>query len=201
MQNTSKTDAIEQALRAVKSTPRTGWMLRGVPAAVAETIAAHMAESTVLALLIGERLAEKGVQVDVYHAASIAAVHDIAEGFIGDLVKRATDAIGKDVKETLEIDTLRQEIGESIISRLAEEYVRQETIEARVAKAAETMSTLLQALRYLRQGYDVAEILCGMLNIIMKTEPPPLAAALQELFRTQIDYSKKICKLEKANKE
>ena len=194
MQGATKVGAVEQALRAVKSTPRTGWMLRGVPAAVAETIAAHMAESAILALLIGEKLAEKGVQVDVYHAASIAAVHDIAEGFIGDLVKRATDAIGKDVKESIEVDVLHQEIGDSIISRLAEEYVRQETIEAHVAKAAETMSTLLQALRYLRQGYDVEEILCGMLNTITKTEPPALREVIEELFHVQISYSKKICK-------
>jgi len=89
---------LDKILLAIKNTPRTGWMLRGVPAAIAETIAEHLAESSILAIHISEKLASCGINVDVYKAAAIAAVHDIAEGVIGDIVKRAVELIGKEAK-------------------------------------------------------------------------------------------------------
>jgi putative hydrolase of HD superfamily len=192
-----KMDGLVTGLNAVKNTPRTGWMLRGVPAAIAETIAAHMAESAIIALALADHILSQGIQVDAYHAASIAAVHDLSEAYVGDIVKRAVELIGKEAKERAEIAAAEEELGkDSILTRLIREYIQQETLEARVAKAAETLSTLLQGLRYLRAGYDVAEIVCGMLRVLERIEEPALQNAIQALFGGEIAEARRTCKKE-----
>ena len=150
-------------LTGLKSTPRSGWMLRGVPAAIAESIAEHLSESAILALVLSDRIRERGVAVDAYLAAAIAVVHDAAEAFVGDVVKRMADMIGKDVKERAELLSLQEEgLGGSSLYRLVSLYVKQDSVEARVAKVAETLSTLIQAVRYYETGYRwVSEIACS----------------------------------------
>ncbi len=180
-----------EALEAVKATPRTGWMLRGVQHAVAEPIAAHMAESAVLALLLAEKLQEGGIDVNPYKAASIAAVHDLAEGYIGDIVKRAAELMGSHLKERIELEEAHRKLGDTIVYRLVEEYVRQETVESKVAKLAEQLSTLIQSLRYLRQGYRVREILCGMLKSI---EHSPYAHIIDSLFPVTMHEARSLCR-------
>jgi len=181
-----------QALMAVKNTPRTGWLLRGVPAAIAETIAAHGAEASVLALVIAEELG-----ADPYRAAAIASVHDLGEAFIGDLVKRATDAIGKKLKEDIELRVAAEEFGEnSIVFSLIREYIEQATPEARVAKLAEQLSTLLQALRYHRQGWrEVDEIMCSMLNSLSKAQDEELDALYRVAGRA-LNEARQLCSQE-----
>lgn len=161
---------LEKMLAALKSTPRTGWMLRGVHAAIAESIAEHMAESTVLALVIAEKLRENGIEIDVLRAATITAVHDLSESVIGDIVKLTVDAIGKERKEQLELNVAKNTLGDdNILYALIKEYIEQTTPEAHVAKLAETLSTLLQSLRYITQGYrGVSEIACSSARAIKK---------------------------------
>ncbi len=178
-----------QALMAVKNTPRTGWLLRGVPAAIAETIAAHSAEAAVLALAIAGELG-----ADPYRSAAIAAVHDLGEAFIGDLVKRATDEIGKKLKEDIELRVAAKEFGEdSIVFSLIREYIEQSSREARVAKLAEQLSTLLQALRYHRQGWrEVDEILCSMLSSLSNASEDE-RRALQRVAGEALREAEQIC--------
>ncbi len=158
---------MDKILAALKSTPRTGWMLRGVHAAIAESIAEHMEEATILALYLGEKLGSCGARLDVLRAAGIAAVHDAAEAIVGDIVKFTADAMGKKLKEEIELKALRSIFTDTIIARLAEEYMSSNSQEALLAKLSEQLATLLQALRYIEQGYrDVCEIAISMSNSI-----------------------------------
>lgn len=171
--------SIIPGLAALKSTPRTGWTLRGVPASVAESIAAHMHESSVLALILATIIKkEYGVSIDVYKSASIALLHDYAEAYVGDIVRRASRYIGEKTKEEIELKVVREELGENNIAySLLEEYVRQETVEARVAKVAETLSTLIQGLRYYSMGYHaVKEIICSMYSKLLDMSRNDIAA-------------------------
>ncbi|BES82046.1 HD family hydrolase [Pyrodictium abyssi] len=188
---------LDRMLTALKSTPRTGWMLRGVHAALAESIAEHMAESAVLALLIAEFLRKKGVNVNVFRAAAISAVHDLSEAVIGDIVKMTADAIGKERKEHLELTVARDMVGEdSIVYDLIYEYIEQKTIESQVAKLAETLSTLLQSLRYISQGYrDVAEIACSSAHSIDRMlQDSKDIAELKEILDEFVRAGKEACK-------
>ena len=190
----SSLSRLERLVEALKSTPRTGWMLRGVPAAIAESIAEHMNEASLIALVLGDELRKKGVNIDIYYAAAIATAHDVSEAIIGDLVKLVTDLIGKEVKESIELHALRSYVGDTILVNLVRDYVEQEKIEAKLAKLSEQLATLLQGLRYYRQGYDVSEIICSMSESIEKmTRSEPFSLIREEL-ELIINKSREICK-------
>jgi len=204
----SRGDALLAALLAVKNTPRTGWMLRGVPAAIAETIAAHMAESAILALVIADGLRMRGIDISPEESAAIALVHDVSEGFLGDIVKRAVDEIGREAKERAELRVASQEFGEdSILYNLLKHYVEQDSAEALVAKVAEQLSTMLQALRYRQDGYPVEEILCNIYGAVKRTVQADealrvaLENVLEDLFGKAFRETDKACKTYKKDRE
>jgi putative hydrolase of HD superfamily len=191
-------NALVTALMAVKSTPRTGWMLRVVPPAIAETIAGHMAESALIALVLSERMSSIcDVKLSPERAASIALIHDIAEAFVGDIVKRAADYIGKDLKESMELHVARDELGEfSLLIELLNDYIAQESVEARIAKAAEQFSTLLQGLRYLDNGYPVEEIVCAMYRTLSRQldeNTKCIYKALRDVFNDVLVKAEHLC--------
>lgn|GEM_PF-207413 len=191
-------NALATALMAVKSTPRTGWMLRGVPPAIAETIAGHMAESALIALVLAEKVSTLcDVKLSPERAASIALVHDIAEAFVGDIVKRAVDYIGKDIKERMEMHVAKDELGEfSLLLELLSDYIAQESVEARIAKSAEQFSTLLQGLRYLDNGYPVEEIVCAMYKALSRKGDETTMCiynALRDIFKDVLVKAERLC--------
>jgi len=192
--------ALLTALHAAKNTVRTGWMLRGVPPALAETIAAHLAESAIIALVVADSMRRQcGAAVSPERAAIVALVHDLSEGFIGDIVKRAVNLIGKDRKEQAELHVAREEFGEdSIIYNLLREYVEQGSEEARVAKYSERLSTLIQGLRYARNGYPVEEIVCSMYNALSASSDDGydcLKITINTLFEDVIKEAGELCAL------
>ncbi len=190
----SSLSKLERLVEALKSTPRTGWMLRGVPAAIAESIAEHMNEASLIALILGDELRKKGVSIDIYYAAAIATAHDVSEAIIGDLVKLVTDLIGKEVKESIELQALRSYVGDTILANLVRDYIEQEKIEAKLAKLSEQLATLLQGLRYHRQGYDVSEIICSMNESIEKMAQSEPFSLIREELELIINKSREICK-------
>jgi len=179
---------------ALKATPRTGWMLRGVPASIAETISEHMNEATLLALYLGEKLRENGIDIDVYRAAAMASSHDVSEALIGDLVKLVTELIGKETKEYIEVKALQDYIGDTIITSLVREYTEQKSTEAVLAKLSEQLATLMQGLRYLRQGYSVEEIVCSMHRSVSETISREPFKVLEKELKDILDTAKELCK-------
>jgi len=159
------------AINALKITPRAGWMLRGIPAVIAETISGHSFGAAVLAYVISEEVKEKfNINIDPFKAATMALLHDFAEAYVGDIVKRAMVEIGRETKEFIELKVLVEEYGrESYIYKVLEEYVKQETIESQVARLAEYLSTLIQSCRYVSINYyDVCEIFLSTYRQLQK---------------------------------
>lgn len=145
-------------LRALKSIPRTGWVQRGVPPAVAEVIASHSYEASVICLEIGHRLSRIGVIAgdDVSRAALIALIHDVGEGVMGDLNRYTSRELGR-VKQEIEMRAV-DHIGSEIISELYREYIDRNTRASKLAHMCDKLSTYIQARRYRRSGYGVDEI-------------------------------------------
>lgn len=144
----------DTVLRALQSLARTGWMLRGVPAGEAETVAAHLFKSSVIALDLGYRLRDKGYQVDPIEAAIIALLHDMGESVIGDIPKTAGIGEAKKKAEHRAVENLpfHKSLRDFIIE------FDEESEEALLARLAESLATLLQALDYEKRGYNVGEI-------------------------------------------
>ena len=149
---------ILEVLGALKNIPRTGWVQRGVPQAIAETVASHVYEASVLCLEIGSDLVERGVidGEEVYKAVMITLVHDISEGVVGDLNKFVSKELGE-LKEKIEEKAVVS-IGSKAILPLYREYREGLTMPSILAHICDKLSTYIQAKRYIALGFDVKEI-------------------------------------------
>ncbi|EZQ10806.1 phosphohydrolase [Candidatus Acidianus copahuensis] len=143
---------IEKMLIALKNLVRTGWMQKGIPGSEGETVAEHCFESAVLAYVIGLKLKEKGIQVNPERASTIALFHDAGESLLGDFPKWASERIDK---YSAELDAFKSlGIGEDLFI----EYKKTITLEGKIARLSDRLSTYLQTKRYSKKGYDVSEI-------------------------------------------
>ena len=132
----------------LKQIPRAGWLLLRItnPESVAEHSARVGLVGIVLAALEG---------ANVGHTAAMCLLHDAHETRIGDV-----PSVGRAYVRTAEPEavTAHQTAGmpddaAKAIQDLVAEYEAAETLEARVAKDADKIETLLQAAEYEAQGH------------------------------------------------
>ncbi|HYH12619.1 MAG TPA: HD domain-containing protein [Thermomicrobiales bacterium] len=164
-------------LLALKSTPRTGWLDRGMPPGETESIADHI----LMATLIGWLAADASLDRD--RVLKLALVHDLAEAITGDPppyardhvppasetealreffarrhVRSTEDKAAKDHAEGEAMERLRAlmpaQIGEEIVE-LWHEYEEGATPEARFAKDVDRFEAFLQARDYARRYPDL----------------------------------------------
>ncbi|MGC9210214.1 MAG: HD domain-containing protein [Acidilobus sp.] len=141
---------LEEIINSSRSLARTGWMLRGVPASIAESVSSHSFAAALIALELAQRLG-----LDPYRSAAIALVHDIAESRIGDIAKVANIDEAKRSAEATALDSLEVS---AVIKGLVREYYDGNSDEALLARAADLAATLLVSRYYRRLGFDVSEI-------------------------------------------
>ena len=142
-----------EVINALNNLARTGWMLRGIPPAHAETVAQHTFTTALLTLYLAEKLAG----VDTYKAVTMALIHDLPEASTGDIishVKRQHPSI----EEELERKFINK-LGLEKARELYMEYIKQETLEAKLVKIADQLATYIQALEYKKRGYRVDDII------------------------------------------
>lgn len=133
----------------LKHTTRTGWLLLGIP--LPETVAEHSFRAGIVGMMLA---ALEGA--DVAHTGALCLLHDSHETRIGDVpsVGRAyittppPEAISRDQTSAIP-DVIAKPFQE-----LKAEFEAGETLEARVAKDADKIETLLQAAEYAAQGHD-----------------------------------------------
>ncbi|MCE4601899.1 MAG: HD family hydrolase [Desulfurococcales archaeon] len=173
-------ERIGEVVEALSSLARTGWMLRGVPSQLAETVAEHLFTSALLALEIGFRAKDRGLNLDPYRAAVIALVHDVAESVIGDIPKTA--GIDKSEAERRALASLPLH-GE--VLRLFEEFEEASTLEALVARIAELGATVVRARRYRELGYtrveEIEESSIGAMERLLEGAPGPIRMAVEDV--------------------
>ncbi|MBB5252888.1 HD domain-containing protein [Sulfurisphaera ohwakuensis] len=145
--------SLERVITGCKNLVRTGWMQRGVPPSIGETVSQHSWEAAVLAYYLASKLKEKGVKINPERASVIALFHDVAESLLGDLPKWASERIEE--KEEIELEAIK-ELGLDV--ELFIEYKEMKSLEGKIAKLCDRLSTYMQAKRYAKLGYDVSEI-------------------------------------------
>ncbi|BDC18108.1 HD family hydrolase [Acidianus sp. HS-5] len=143
---------LERMINASKNLVRTGWMQKGIPPAIGETVAAHSFEAAIIAYYLARKLSDKGISINPDHAAVIALFHDAGESVLGDLPKWTTERINKRDAEKDAFDEFG--FGKDLFI----EFKEQKTIESKIAKISDRLSTYLQSERYMKQGYEVKEI-------------------------------------------
>ena len=164
-----------KALGSLKNQTRLGWLIEGIPKSIAEDVAQHSFEATIYALIIGYELEKKGENIKKDKLLSMTLLHDLAEAFVGDVVKYLKDRIGG-LKEQIEFEAIREQIKIDYIVNIYKEYIEGDSIEAKIARLADLLATYVQAKRYYNQGYKHVErilinIYNSIINIIRKDLP------------------------------
>ncbi|MCX8195790.1 MAG: HD family hydrolase [Acidilobaceae archaeon] len=152
---------LEEVLRALSSLARTGWMLRGVPHALAESVAEHLFASALIAYELALLARGAGVPVEPERAMAIALVHDLAEAVVGDISKRAGLEEEKERVERAAYESL--ELSERV-KELYKEYVKANSLEGAIAKIGDNLATYFVARRYIKLGYEVEDIAEGSIQ-------------------------------------
>lgn len=151
----NRTIAFLSELIRLKSLPRTGWLLRGVREV--ESVADHSFGVAWVALLLADRAAAHGWNVNIEKVLRIALLHDLTEARTGDLphtIKRHFEADTlKKADESIALEMLGA-LGEEGNQYLAHwrEYEERTSLEARIVKAADKIDLLLQAREYEKGG-------------------------------------------------
>ena len=140
---------------SLKNLVRTGWMLRGVPPSIGETVASHTFEVVFLSMLVADRLRSAGAEVDVGKVLKMALLHDVPEAVEGDIVKWSKDRIGG-AASSLDAEAMAA-VGLREYAHLVEEVEALGSIEAEIVKLSDNLATMLQAMRYLRAGFPAVK--------------------------------------------
>lgn len=154
----------------LKTTPRTGWVRRGVPKY--ESVADHSWRVAVLSLLLGGN----DDTIDVGKCMQLAIVHDLAECIVGDIApgdnistndkqrmehEAMTEIVQKLNKATCQNDESNSPAAQHLLE-LFHEYEDRKTKEAIAVKDLDLLDMIIQAREYDEQfGIDLGEFFDG----------------------------------------
>jgi 5'-deoxynucleotidase len=169
-----------QQVQRLKRVPRQGWLDRGVPPLLTESVADHSLGVAILAWLAALDAKAAGAQLDPARVLALALVHDLPEAEIGDWTPyTAADVAVHDSTSTREaflnerqarsperstakraaeqaaIDRLTLELGSvagSTLADLWQELVDGQSPEAQFVKQVDRLETFLQSRAYLAEN-------------------------------------------------
>jgi putative hydrolase of HD superfamily len=141
----------------LKRLPRTGWLLRGVPAA--ESIADHSFGTAFVALALADVLNASGTlpaPLDTGKALAIAVLHDLPEARLTDLPGPTKHLIPREVKSQAEIKALAALTAAlpsaTRFQALWRDFEDEASPEGRLVKDADRLEMMIQCLRYELSG-------------------------------------------------
>lgn len=130
----------------LKATPRTGWTLAGI--SKPESVADHSFRTAVIGVILA---CSEGA--DPARTAMLCLFHDTTETRLGDIPSVGKKYLRESSDEVVADQTkgLPLEIAE-MISRLVEDYHAQSDREAQLAKDADKLECMAQAIEYVEEG-------------------------------------------------
>lgn len=134
----------------LKRTPRTGWVMRGVPNA--ENVATH-SFGVVYAILILAPLVEPNINLE--RALAMATLHDLPEALTTDIPTPAWRFLSSNIKTDSERMAMQEMLGGTAVETQFmawwEELHANKTAEALLVHDADKIDMFLQALMYEQQ--------------------------------------------------
>jgi putative hydrolases of HD superfamily len=144
-------------LMRLKRLYRQGWLKRGLPEGLCESVAEHSFGTALLALLLAGRSGDCGGfgALDSGRAALLALVHEMGETYAGDITP--VDGVSREEKEALERDAIRR-VFEGHPDRewflsLWEEFEEGATAEAAFVRQLDRLEMGLQAALQEAEGF------------------------------------------------
>jgi putative hydrolase of HD superfamily len=145
-------------LMRLKRLYRQGWLKRGLPEGLCESVAEHSFGTALLALLLAGKAGEGGEfgKLDSSRAALLALVHEMGESYAGDITP--VDGVSREEKEALERNAILRALEghpdrEWFLS-LWEEFEAGETPEAAFVRQLDRLEMGLQAALQEAEGFS-----------------------------------------------
>ena len=144
-------------LMRLKRLYRQGWLKRGLPEELCESVAEHSFGTALLALLIAGEAGRGGEfgELDSGRAALLALVHEMGESYAGDITP--VDGVSRERKEKLERDAIMKALDghpdRDWLLSLWEEFEGGKTPEARFVRQLDRLEMGLQAALQEAEGF------------------------------------------------
>ncbi|MEL9909275.1 MAG: HD domain-containing protein [Desulfurococcus sp.] len=172
--------------------PRTGWLLRGVPPVIAESVAEHIFLTSIIAMDIAEKLWSRNIRLDKARTLSMSIIHDVPEAVTGDII-RLVKANAEEHFSIIESQAIK-ELGIQEYESLYNELSSGETLESIVVKIADDIATILEGKRLMGMGYhQVEEIIVNveahLRGLINAKTPMEVRGILWEIVREYLEAS------------
>lgn len=133
-----------------------------------ESTAEHSWSATMIVVVLMNDLKKEFVEIDELKTIKLTLIHDLVEIYAGDVF--AFDVTARKEKEKLEVEALKQLIGIAPdfgkqLHDLWYEFEIKESIEAKIAKAADAICPLFQRLQ-VKQSYIPIDITIRQLEAV-----------------------------------
>jgi putative hydrolase of HD superfamily len=139
-------------INQLKQLYRQGWLQRGIPKDLCESVAEHSFAMALLALLLADTFSP---ELDRQQVLLLALIHDLGEVYAGDFTPQ--DRPATQVKQALEAKAIEQIFSElpngQDYIRMWQAYEEGTTPEARFVKQVDRLEMALQASIYARRGF------------------------------------------------
>ncbi len=163
----------------LKKIPRSGWLFAGVE--LPESVAEHSFRTAIVGMILA---LSEGANVE--KVIKMCLLHDIAEARLLDLPSRTKQYLPN--KESIEQQIfdditreLPREMREELVSTFSE-YLSGSSTESVIAKDADKLEMMLQAIEYARIGYNTKEWVIDATTSLKTTSARNLAEKLKEIF-------------------
>ncbi len=135
---------------------RTGWMQAGIPPSMAETVSQHTFLALLTAVDLMKELKKRGRSFNESKVLTMVLMHDLAEGVVGDIPLWTSKRVKK---RDLEEEALLSSGVPVEMVNTWREYEEGITVEAKISKLADLMSTWRMAIHYKEIGFPVDDIM------------------------------------------
>jgi putative hydrolase of HD superfamily len=133
----------------LKNVPRAGWTVMGI--ASPESVAEHSYRTTIIGYVLAHL-----EQADVEKTVLMCLFHDVHEARLTDLHRLARKYVDWVPAETKAIAHMLKRLPDSISDHIGgalAEYMRVDTLEAQIAKDADRLEFIFQAVEYQARGH------------------------------------------------
>jgi putative hydrolases of HD superfamily len=144
-------------LMRLKRLYRQGWLKRGLPEGLCESVAEHSFGTALLAVLLAGEAGECGAfgRINTSRAALLALVHEMGESYAGDITP--VDGVSREAKEKLERDAIMRALeghpDRDWLLSLWEEFEEGATPEAAFVRQLDRLEMGLQAALQEAEGF------------------------------------------------
>ncbi|WP_446751776.1 HD domain-containing protein [Vulcanisaeta sp. JCM 16161] len=157
---------IINVVNTILNTPRIGWLQRGVPQAIAESVGDHVLLTSYIAMILCNNVQRIDGSIDADKCVSMALIHDAHEALIGNVGNSVRSLISdwKDIEVRL-FDELQFP---EELRNYFREYRYGLSTEGKIVNLSDKLATLIRACVYARAGYDTRELIINYKELVEK---------------------------------